>query len=172
MTCDCKTFIDFYEQNPALAEETLQRICELHYAGEDKGNGIRFDCRHAHDAINYVLNGSIQIGEQSYRFTVEDGNWRGTVVREWGTEETVGLYKPPPPPIYDMVPVDDHLQSHNPALWKVYLAWKKEPWFAELLGGYAYDAHFAPGTKTEQYWRDKAAKKGLKIVSIETEVQG
>ena len=170
MTPDCKEYLEFWQQDSRKAEDVIQRICELHYEGKDKGNGVSFDCRHRHDAVNYTLNGEVELDGKSYRFTIRDGNWDGTVVEEWGTEETVGLYTPPPPPMFDMVPVDDSLESRRPHMWQVYLAWKKEPWFKEIIKSYAYDSHFAPGLKTEQYWRGKAAQKGLKIVQVESEV--
>jgi hypothetical protein len=45
--------------------------------------------------------------------------------------------------------------------------WRMEPWFAEIIRSYAYDKHFAPGGRTETYYRDKAQSKGLRIVSKE-----
>jgi hypothetical protein len=165
---DCQSFLDFWKADPQRAESLLSRICEAHYAGNEKEEGIVFDCRHQHNACNYTLNGSVKDGNQEFRFTIDDGNWNGTVVREWGTDENVGLYQPPPPPVYDMVPIDESLEQSRPHMWKVYLAWKKEKWFQEMLRSYAYDSHFAPGLKTEQYWRGKAKEKGLKIVRKDT----
>jgi hypothetical protein len=164
---DCQEFLDFCKADEKRANAILSRICEAHYAGGESVNEVSFDCRHKHDACNYTLNGCVKDGEEEFRFTIDDGNWNGTVVREWGTEENVGLYEPPPPPMYDMVPIDDSLEQTRPQMWKVYLMWKKEEWFKEILSSYAYDAHFAPGLKTEQYWRGKAKAKGLKIVMKE-----
>ena len=52
-------------------------------------------------------------------------------------------------------------------MWTVYLCWKKEEWFKEKVSAYNYDKHFSPGTKTENYYRDWASKKGLKIATNE-----
>ncbi len=167
MRTDCKSFMSFCESNPDKWESLLQRICEAHYANDEKSEGICFDVRHMHDAVNYTINGSVEFEGKQYRFTIDDGNWNGTVVREWGDEETVGIYEPPPPTLYDMVPSDPYLKVRRPQMWKAYLLWREEPWFKELIGKYAYDAYFAPGGKTESYWRGKAAEKGLRIVTHE-----
>jgi hypothetical protein len=167
MRSDCKPFLAFCEANPDKWEDLLQRVCEAHYANDENAEGISFDVRHMHDAVNYTINGSVEFEGKQYRFTIDDGNWNGTVVREWGDEETVGLYEPPPPTQYDMIPLDPHLKVKRPHMWKVYLLWRKEEWFKELIRSYTYDSHFAPGGKTETYWRDRAKAKGLRIVTKE-----
>ncbi len=164
---DCQAFLEFCEENPGKWEDLLQRICEAHYANDKKAEGIHIGVRHMHDAVNYTINGSVEFEGKTYRFTIDDGNWNGTVVREWGDEETVGIYQPPPPPRYDMVPIDTSLKTARPQMWKVYLLWREERWFQELIEKYSYDKHFAPGTKTETFWRRKAAEKDLQIVTHE-----
>jgi hypothetical protein len=163
---DCKAFVAFCEANPDKWEDLLERIIDA-FCSQQKTDGICFDVIHQHNACNHTMDGSIDIEGKTYRFTIDNGDWAGTVVREWGDEETVGLYTPPPPPQYDMVPIDPSLKATRPSLWKVYLAWRKEPWFAEIIRSYAYDKHFAPGGRTETYYRDKAQSKGLRIVSKE-----
>ena len=149
-----------YELEPS--EESLTRICEAHWY--KSGSGVKFIDIHQHDACNHTLSGTIDVGGVEYGFIIDNGNWAGTVVRAWGDPEDVGVYDPgPPPEMATFVPVDDSLSETSPGLFNVYLAWRKESWFVEKERGYNYDRHFAPGGKTESYYRDWAAKKGMKI---------
>lgn len=143
-------------------EEILTRICEAHWNG-CKGEGIHFSDVYQHDAINHTLSGTIEADGVSYGFIIRNGNWNGTEVLEWGLEDDVGSYQhPEPPEPITFVPNDPHLFARSPEMFKVYGMWRKEKWFTEKVGGYNYDRHFAPGGKTETYYREWAAKRGMK----------
>lgn len=149
-----------------VSENLLQTICEAIYADRNE-NGVRIIDKCRHDAINCTATGILEHDGQEFKFVIEDGDWNGTVIREWGDPETVADYEHPKPPVYDMVPTNPNLKEERPAMWGVYLIWKTQEWFQEILKDYAYDRHFAPGSKTEQYYREKAAQKGLRIVRSE-----
>lgn len=145
-----------------VPEEVLQEICETfyHHLNPVVDGRVRIDVVHQHDAINYSFSGSIKLEDGDYGFIIQDGNFNGTVVEEWGKADDVGMYIPPEPsePM-SFVPIDPNLPK---GLQKVYLKWRKEPWFKEKEGGYNYDRHFAPGGKTEEYYKKWAATRGLK----------
>lgn len=144
------------------AEELLSRICEAHYSGDGGGDGVYFSVVHQHDAINYTLAGSVEHDGTEYGFVIDDGNLAGTVLREFEPGD-VGHYTPPPPPRYTMVPINPNLSK---GLRKVYEAWKQEAWFAEMVGEFAYDSHFAPGSSAVRYWQEKAAQRGLRFEQV------
>ena len=145
--------------------ETLSRICEAFYSRQ-KGmqNGVRIDDIYRHDAINYTFSGVAEIGGIEYGFIIDDGNWNGTELREWGLAEDIGGYQPPPPlePL-TFIPSDDSLAWERPHMFGVYLMWRKEAWFAEQERNYAYDRQCQPGRFVENHYRNWAAQKGMKI---------
>jgi len=163
---DCANFIAFCNAvgNDA-ASKLIDRICDAQ-AG-DKSDGIRISTAHRHDAINYTLEGEAEYEGKTYAFLIDNGNWNGTVVREWGNPENAPSYEPPPPPRYEAIPQNEGLKQTHPGLWAVYLQWRQQDWFKDLVRGYNYDNHFAPGNKTERYYREMAAKRGLKIVLVD-----
>lgn len=168
MTYDCDSFVAFSKEcGDALAEDILTRVCEAHWSVDHKRYGVEFRDIHQHDACNHTLSGTIDVGGVEYGFIIDNGNWAGTVVREWGLADDVGTYDPPKPIIYTLVPKNPLLRFDAPGLWSVYLAWRGEKWFEEIVRGYNYDRHFAPGGKTEGYWKAKADQRGLKIAPTE-----
>lgn len=147
-------------------EEALERICEAQWANPGTFvtvHGVTFHDIHRHDACNHTLSGVVDIGGVSHGFVIDNGNNSGTVVREWGNPEDVGIYDPgPPPEPRTFVPTNDALAWERPGMFGVYLAWRKEPWFTDMERSYNYDRHFQPGSKVESHYREKAAKRGLK----------
>ena len=163
---DCDSFLEFCEdRDNDFINGILEKIEDTHCGNENEGVTISESYRQ--DATNFVYEGSIAVGDDEFRFVVESGNRRGTVVLEWGKDGDVKGYEPPKPIKYTMVPVIDNIKEKNPAMWKSYLQWKKEPWFQELIRKYTYDMHFEPTTKTEEHYRIIAKSYGLKIVPIE-----
>lgn len=132
--------------------------------------GVYIYDAHAHDAINYTLSGNITFEGVEYGFIVRDGNWNGTSVLEWGLSDDVGRYKAPPPTIYTMVPITNRIRMgyHGYSMFKdVYLAWRKEEWFAKICHDFMYDKHFAPGLGTNEHYNGLASKRGLKLATAD-----
>ncbi len=159
-----------------LAEPTddlLQRISDAQWNG-GKGAGITFRDIHQLDVCNHVLSGTILAPDGlTYGFIIEMGNWVGCEVREWGLEEDVGTYTPPPPPEpFTFVPTNPMLWEDLPEMFKVYLWWRKQSWFKDKERAYAYDRHFQPGGYVENHYRDWAAKKGMVIGLLSSLPQG
>jgi len=145
------------------SESALERIADAMWNGR-QGEGIVFLDVHQHNACNHTLSGTIDVAGVVHGFIIESGDWNGTVVLGWGDPEDVGTYQEPAPgePL-TFVPCDEFMAFDRPAMFGVYLLWRKEPWFKEQVSGYLYDRHFAPGGKTESHYREWASKKGLKV---------
>lgn len=163
----------------AVASDTLQRVCEAAYTerGYKKHDcpGVTIGSIHGHDAINMTFTGTVLMPDGiEYGFIIEDGNWNGTVVQEWGLAEHVGTYEPPKPNPYRLFPRHAAtLRVERPALWAVYLAWRRETWFTDLERGYNYDRHFSPGVVTDGHYTGPssvATKRGL-IWKLESDVE-
>jgi hypothetical protein len=168
---------DVIDENPDFAAfcaefgnsagiEVLERIADAAWSYDTKREDIQFCQRHQINACNHIYGGRIRYAARWYGFVIESGDRNGTVVMEWGSEDDVsGWFSEPKPTIYSLVPTDDSLGIYRPEMFRVYLQWQKQKWFAEMHSGYNYDRHFAPGCKTEEYWRGAATKKGLKFVT-------
>lgn len=60
----------------------LERIADAQWGGS--GDGIHFSDIYQHNACNHTLSGTIVDGDETYGFTIESGDWNGTVVLGWG----------------------------------------------------------------------------------------
>jgi len=148
------------------SQEILERIIDAFCNGGihcETVDDIRFHDVYQHDACNYTMSGSLEIDEITYGFIIQDGNWNGTEVLEWGLDDDVGLYKPPEKTRWTFVPK----VIRSRALYNVYLLWRKESWFIEKEGNYNYDKHFQPGSVTESYYRTWADSKGLRVGTMD-----
>ena len=169
MSSDCKAFLAFCaEAGDDIADGFLQELCDMEWNRDKKSPRIQISSTHQHDACNYTHSGTVTIDGAEYGFVIDNGNWNGTVVREWGAADDITAYEPPAPTVYTFVPIDDAMKDDRPAMWGVYLAWRKEGWFRDKERGYNYDRHFAPGGKTETYYQTWARGRGMKIVPQET----
>lgn len=148
-------------------DEILERICDVSYnlhAQPGTDGNIKITDVHQHNACNHTFSGTITIENIEYGFVIENGDWAGTVVKEWGLAEDIGTYTPPEPgEQLTFIPNNMHLKTENPALFKVYLNWRKQSWFKEMIGKYLYDRHFQPGSFIENHYKEWAAKKGMVI---------
>jgi hypothetical protein len=128
-------------------------------------NGVTFHDIYTHNSTNHTYSGEIVIDGETYGFVVESGDNNGTVVHGWGDPDTVTPFEhPEPPEPYTFLPRNpEYMQVHRPAMWKVYLVWREEPWFKEKERGLNYDRYFAPGVKTNTHYRDWADAKGMQI---------
>lgn len=155
-------FLEFENRfGTTVAVEVMERIAEAMWNRE--GKGIHFSDIHQINACNHIASGRIEHEGECFGFIIESGDINGTVIHDWGHEDDVGVYQPEPPTIYTFIPADDELKTKRPELYKVFLKWREQQWFKDKEHGYNYDRHFAPGGKTESYYRSWAASKGLKI---------
>ncbi|QDU67665.1 hypothetical protein [Engelhardtia mirabilis] len=144
-------------------EDFLERLADMTWNHEKERDGISIDEIHAFDAINHVVSGTVEIDGLEYGFQIESGDIHGTLVHAWGAAEDVGRYVPPEPEQRTFIPRDRELPTRRPEMFAVYLAWRDTPWFKEKVGGLNYDSHFAPGGKTESYYSDWAAQRGMTV---------
>lgn len=161
---------DLAEEPTYLTEptdEALERICNASWGRPDLRktvDGVTFLAIYQHNACNHTLSGTIYIDGVEHGFIIENGDWNGTEVRAWGDPEDVGTAaEPEPPEPLTLLPRDRSLFSDRPGMWGVYLAWRREAWFSELVRSYAYDRHFQPGGFVEGHYRTKAEKRGLRF---------
>lgn len=147
------------------ATEVMDRIANADW--KRGGHGVTISDVYAHNACNHTISGIVEHARERFGFVIDSGDRAGTVIREWGPEGDIEVYEPEPPTVYTFVPRDADLASKSPALFKVYLEWRKQSWFKEAVRGYNYDRHFAPGVKTERHYRDLADNRGLRIVDEE-----
>lgn len=149
-----------------IATDTLERICNAHY-NDGRGEGVTFYDRYQHDVCNYTLSGAIEVGDAVYEFIVNDGNWGGTEVREWGAE--VATYVPPPARIPTFIPRATNVGVVGREAYK---AWMTQQWFkdaVEQLHRAAYDQHFQPGCQRSpdmQRAIDGATSRGLMVGDV------
>jgi len=166
-TADLMTTEERADVLPEPPHEILETICDMHWSHVKSRDGITISEVHQHNACNHTISGTATIDGVEYGFVINSGDWGGTDVCEWGLAENVGLYEPPKPVVYTMVPRDYTLKTRRPRMWDVYLKWRESPWFNEICRNYNYDRHFMPGHQTETHYRAKAAERGMELVPSE-----
>jgi len=165
---DHPAFLSFCEKHgDDVATDFLGRLADMQWSDVRSKDGIAISDVHQHNACNHTISGTFDHAGESFGFVIESGDWAGTVVRDWGPADDIACYDPPKPTVYTYVPNNPTLKFDRPGLWEVFLQWRKQPWFEDKVRGYNYDRHFAPGGKTESYYRDWASSKGLRIVDTE-----
>jgi hypothetical protein len=143
-------------------DDVLERIVDAHW--NRGGEGVTFTDIYQHNALNHTLSGTIDVEGAVYGFIVESGDRNGTVVKAWGDPEEVGTYEHPPvPEPRTFIPKDLFLHVTRPWMFKVYLHWRRQPWFRDKERAYNYDRHFQPGCYVEDHYREWADKKGMQV---------
>lgn len=165
---ECDSFVAWAARvGDDVATDWLERICDAFCQvcakGHGEAHGVRIRDIHQHNACNHTISGSFVHEREELYFIIDNGDWGGTVVKQFGTIDEVGVYEPPKPTRRTFVPADPLLEVLRPELYRVYLAWKKQPWFVEQVGKMNYDFHFAPGEVTRKHYTEWAAKRGLAI---------
>jgi hypothetical protein len=120
------------------------------------------------DAINCRAHGIIEIEGEEYTFQMEDGNWNGTVLLAWNEDKE---FKHHAPTVWALQPqrhlIDKAVMSNGgPFLlmkWDAIL--KNNAELAAIPGKYSYDRYVQPGSKTEGYWKAKAAAHLFDLVT-------
>jgi hypothetical protein len=154
---------------PAHMQEDVMTMIAEAAQGWNEHEAVTILDRDRIDAINVRAHGIIEIGDQEYRFIVEDGNWNGTVLHDWDGDME---FEPLPRTEWVLQPSDDLvgraiMANNGPFLIFKWDAMLKRPEIAEIPGKYAYDRMMQPGGKIEKHYRDAAAKHHFVIVSKE-----
>jgi hypothetical protein len=152
-------------------EDVLTRICEAHWSWDlqlnkqDELFGVTFTDVHAHNVVNHTLSGRILYEGEEFSFIIDNGDWNGTQVIEWGSADEVGVYEPPSKTTFTFVPQKALLRGdeHDFSMFSVYAAWTKEAWFNDMVHSLNYDLHFQPGSKIKTYYAAKAAVRSMVI---------
>lgn len=149
--------------------EVMERIADAMW-DKEPGRRVKITDLHTLNAYNHIVDGDIEHAGEWFSFSVESGDRRGTFVREWGAHGSVAGYEPEPPIVYDLMPANHALEIERPGMFGVYMAWRETKWFREMAESYNYDRHFAPGFKTENHYRTKAAERGL-VFAVDGDVK-
>ena len=157
----------FETEHPDLVEDICERITEAligHYQDYEV-DGVRVSDVHQHDACNHTVSGQIDVeigGEVCcFGFVAQSGNWAGFEMQEWGDVDDVGTYEPPAPDPLVAIP---EFGAHK-GIWSRWDHMRRQPWYQEMVRGFNYDRHFAPGGKTAQHYAAEARKHGLRWCS-------
>ncbi|CAM5769715.1 hypothetical protein [Bosea minatitlanensis] len=153
-----------------LQEDVMQMIAEAAGGWCDHPSVTILD-RDRHDAINVTAHGIVMVEGVEHRFIVDDGNWNGTVLRDWDGDAVFEYRKPT---TYALQPearlIDEAIMAGKGPLllmkWDAILSNHQD--IAAIPGKYAYDRYFQPGIKVESHWREAAAKHHFVIVDEET----
>lgn len=121
------------------------------------------------DAINVRAHGVIDIDGIEHTFTIEDGNLNGTMLLDWDGDEPFERHTPT---VWALQPndrlINEHLAKGQGKFlllkWDAIIANRK---LGDLPQKYAYDRHFQPGLRTENHYREAAAKHGFVLVPKE-----
>jgi hypothetical protein len=136
-------------------DDLLERICLLPDEQYPR-DGFSLVTIYQHNAINHTMTGFVEVGGEEYEFIVHNGDWAGTVVEAFSADEAIHPYEPPTPDPMTLIPRD----RFSATAWKVRDAIIERADIVEKIRGYNYDRHFAPGHKTESYYRAWAEKMG------------
>lgn len=176
---DCPTAVNLEARHPDVMEAILEGIGETiwdhdHTCSLEEGEDGYFwvsDIQ-AMNACNHAITGAFWVGGKEYSFEAESGDWNGWVWRsvseddaipEIKIHQTVWALQPNEKLVSEAI-----LKGQGKFLvakWDAFLTRKE---YAELPGKYGYDRHFAPGLKTEHYWKEKAGEVGFILVDKET----
>ena len=151
------------EPSPETLERIINALCDG-YGQPCESGGVCITDVHRTDAINCVMSGIIDIDGHNFGFVIEDGNYNGTVVLEWGDADEIGAYSPPEREPLTFIP---EVMNMTALGIKIYLHWREQPWFKEKERAYNYDRFFQPGFKIEDHYRKWAAAKGMRIGTLE-----
>lgn len=153
-----------------LQEDVMQMIAEAAGGWCDHQSVTILD-RDRHDAINVTAHGIVVVEGVEHRFIVDDGNWDGTVLRDWDGDAVFEYHKPT---VYALQPearlIDQAIMSgKGPFLlmkWDAMLSNHRD--IADIPRKYAYDRYVQPGIVSERHYREAAAKHHFVIVDEET----
>lgn len=161
---------------PGPLENIHQTITEMMWNREYKHNIPEGENGHVYisdvvmiNACNHISSGSFWWNDVEYSFEYESGDWSGSLFRQISDTAPIPVidYRPEPLAIAPL----NYAQCtpKNAAFmitkWKLF---ETREDVQTLLRNYGYDRTFAPGSKTENHYRDKFSKLGIKIVTKST----
>jgi hypothetical protein len=152
-----------------LQEDVMQMIAEAAQGWSEHASVTILE-RDRHDAINVTAHGIVTVEGVEHRFIVDDGNWDGTVLRDWDGDKVFEIRKPT---VYALQPeawlIDQAVMSgKGPFLLLKWDAMLKHEDIARIPRGYGYDRMMQPGLKIEDHYRKAAAKHHFVLVDEET----
>lgn len=159
---------------PGLLDEIATGICEgdSHDELEEGEHGYFWvSDRHWVNRLNQIIVGSFWVDGVELTFEAESGDRNGWMWRDISPDKPVARIEDiaPKPTVYALQP-NEYIVRKSMAQGQSYFllvkwdAFLKRKDLAELPRKYMYDKHFAPGSKTESYWRGKAEKVGFILV--------
>lgn len=121
------------------------------------------------DAINVRAHGIINWRGEEHTFILEDGNWNGTVLHAWDDDKEFQYHVPQQ---WAIVPARDLVDKAIMGGGAGFLLMKWDAFMtredvATIPGKYAYDRRVQPGSKVENYWKEKAASYKMAITTKE-----
>jgi len=161
------------DYKPGLLDEIALKICEGDDCNLEEGeDGSLFiaDTQNI-NALNRVFTGSFWADGVEYAFEAESGNnagwvWRSvepdTNIPEIKIEVTTWALAPKEETVRNAI-----AKGNEEFLLQKWDALLTREEIASIPRKYGYDKHFAPGTVTERYWKEKAAKFGFVLASRE-----
>ena len=151
---------NFHPKADDISERISDAFCALRAQRGTDGNVTLLDV-YQHDAINHTLTGTIEVDNHVYGFICEIGNWVGFRMMEWGDHEDIGYYKPPVVEPFTLIPnwMEWPEESYGFRV-QTYARFLRRQDVIDKLGAYAYDRHFQPGGRVEDYYREWATRMG------------
>lgn len=162
MSDKCGDFIDKYGE--AELERIFEACCEYDGKNDTPIEGVYISERVEHNACNHTYYGISTINDEEVCWEMDSGDWAGSYMRYFGEE-----FKEPPRGFYSRhFDIGHGIRGgelpRRTVMLDLYVGWtlgKHDPNFKKMEQGYAYDAHFAPGGKTNDHYRAYAQSKGL-----------
>lgn len=153
----------------AIRDDVFQEMSDAVSSGEAQGRVSIVDHERV-DAFNNRASGVVTIDGREFSFEMEDGNRAGTVLVSWNEDRAFERTEPVQWMVEPMrEKVQDAIANGRAAtllmMWDGFVNFRKD--VSEIVRGYSYDSHFAPGVVTERHWRGAAAKLHLAIVTKE-----
>jgi hypothetical protein len=144
-------------------DDTAQRICDAAWNGWS-GRDIKILSHYTYNSMSHKYDGTILVNDIEYGFVAriaEADFW----LEKFGLAdgEVSGCFEDPEPPeSRTFIPINSEHRDPESLAFKIYLVWRQESWFIKMMQDYNYDRYVQPGTKTENYYRSLAEKRGLK----------
>jgi hypothetical protein len=150
-----------------LREDAMEIISEAAMYENHGHDDVHIIDRDWIDVLNVRCHGSINIDDKEYSFIVEVGNRSGFLLEDW---EGAAVFAPCPRIEWTLAPMADMIDrvitsNDGPILLELWDAVMTLPEVAKIPQDYMYDKHFQPGVAIRAYYREKAAKYKMILVT-------
>lgn len=155
------------EDRTEVCERIAEAFWHTNQQNRESYEGVTLHDIECIDVINARAEGSIEYKGKQYGFIVENGNRVGFLIEDWeGDKEFVHR----PVTVWALAPntnlISDAIRDgQGPFLIAKWDAMLTRPYIGDIPGKYTYDRRVQPGSKTETYWKEKAAKHYFDIVT-------